>query len=148
MLTIGTDEQNHVIAWNIGKLSSGESELLKKSERGHSNAVSGQDSSTTDKNPDDIRMCYEHSGYEQKILPLGDYLAMLGGLLDSMLANRATRETSALMLECKVPLRMVKLLVLDKQNPAVVQSTYLQSLANVIRHLMVYYNLHMQTYCL
>lgn len=83
----------------------------------------------------EFRICHVHEG--MKVLPLGDYLGMIGKMLEAILVNSAISETGAAMVEGEVPQRLVQLLVLGKPHPALLQSTYLQSLASILRSLVV-----------
>ena len=70
------------------------------------------------------------------ILPLGDYIAMIGSLLESMLTNRGTQENSSLIIECGIPLRLIKLLSFERPSTPILSSTYLPNLSNILRHIV------------
>lgn len=80
-------------------------------------------------------MCYEQNGLT--IFPLGDYIGMVGSLLETMLTNRGIQENSSLIIECGIPLRLVKFLGLQKPCSSVLSSSYLGNLSNIFRHIMV-----------
>lgn len=83
----------------------------------------------------EFRICHIHEGV--KVLPLGDYLGMIGKMLEAILVNSTISETGAAMVEGEMPRRLVQLLTLGKPHPALLQSTYLQSLASILRSLVV-----------
>lgn len=83
----------------------------------------------------EFRICHIHEGV--KVLPLGDYLGMIGKMLEAILVNSTISETGVAMVEGEVPRRLVQLLTLGKPHPALLQSTYLQSLASILRSLVV-----------
>lgn len=82
-----------------------------------------------------FQICYEQDG--TLILPLGDYLGIIGALLEAILTNRTSNDNSLAMIECEIPQRLVKLLTLERPYPALFQSTYLNNLAIILRHLYV-----------
>lgn len=82
-----------------------------------------------------FQLCYEHKN--TVILPLGDYLGMIGALLEAILTHRSAQENSNVMLECSIPSLLIKLLTVGKPYQSLLQSTYLHNLANIIRQLMV-----------
>lgn len=91
-----------------------------------------------------FQICHEQDG--TLVLPLGDYLGIIGALLEAILTNRAAHDNSLVMLECEIPQRLVKLLTLERPYPALFQSTYLGNLANILRHLYVSFMLYIKVY--
>uniref|UniRef100_A0A183CQL5 DUF913 domain-containing protein n=1 Tax=Globodera pallida TaxID=36090 RepID=A0A183CQL5_GLOPA len=69
------------------------------------------------------------------LLPLGDYLAMLGIVLETMLTNRGVQDNVQAANEFSISLRLVKLITQAKQpSPLMLQSNYLHMLANILRY--------------
>lgn len=70
-------------------------------------------------------------------IPLGDYMAMIGVILETMLTNRGNHENVQMLNEYGVPTKLVRLLATaEKPNPLLLNSNFLSSLANILSFVM------------
>uniref|UniRef100_A0A915E7Q5 UBA domain-containing protein n=1 Tax=Ditylenchus dipsaci TaxID=166011 RepID=A0A915E7Q5_9BILA len=146
ILAIGSTEgKKCTISWNIGKAGSAEEDQTRKTDSANktgqdANMISEPSSEGSEKIDTAVgeqsifQICYEQDG--TTFLPLGDYAGIIGSLLEAVLTNRAAQENSLLILECDIPRKLVKILTFGRPYPAILQSSYLQNLANIIRHLL------------
>ncbi|KAI1715515.1 E3 ubiquitin-protein ligase [Ditylenchus destructor] len=141
------DGKKCVVSWNIGKTGPIDDDHARRSESTPRDQETGDEEyvepnrhrglGVTFAQPVDqssFQLCFEQDG--GSVLPLGDYAGIIGSLLEAVLTNRAAQENSLLILECGVPQKLVKILTFGKPYPAIQQSSYLQNLANIIRHLL------------